>query len=209
MAVPQTLDIADRAARPPRHLLVLWAADWKRSQPEFPHCKRNIKQATARRGTGGSQSVVHRYNVGGRAGRHGYGFVSAELREPTLAANQRRLQHEIRPGMVLTADYLRNIETHTLLAIDTNHVGDARFFNLTNARQQNAVAVTNGNSSVAGRDIQLGSINCAITGATISASHDSQLTPRTDSIRDIPVARISCASAAEGPLTPNGCVPRH
>ena len=38
------------------------------------------------------------------------------------------LQHEMRPGMVFTVDYLRNIETHTLLAIDTNHVGDARFF---------------------------------------------------------------------------------
>jgi len=39
------------------------------------------------------------------------------------------IQREIRPGMVLTADYLRNIETHTLIAIDTNHVGDARFPN--------------------------------------------------------------------------------
>ena len=43
------------------------------------------------------------------------------------------LQHELKPGMVFTADYLRNIENHTLLAVDTNHVGDARFFNLTNA----------------------------------------------------------------------------
>jgi hypothetical protein len=48
------------------------------------------------------------------------------------------IQHEIRPGMVFTADYLRNIETHTLLAIDTNHVGDARFFNAPNA----AIAMT-------------------------------------------------------------------
>jgi Carboxypeptidase regulatory-like domain len=37
------------------------------------------------------------------------------------------IQHEIRPGMVFTVDYLRNIETHTLLAVDTNHVGDYRF----------------------------------------------------------------------------------
>jgi hypothetical protein len=37
------------------------------------------------------------------------------------------MQHEIRPGMVFTVDYLRNIETHTLLAVDTNHVGDYRF----------------------------------------------------------------------------------
>lgn len=40
------------------------------------------------------------------------------------------IQREIRPGMVVTADYLRNIETHTLLAIDTNHVGDARYINM-------------------------------------------------------------------------------
>ncbi len=44
------------------------------------------------------------------------------------------LQHEIRRGMVFTLDYLRNIETHTLLAIDTNHVGDSRYFNLANAQ---------------------------------------------------------------------------
>lgn len=48
------------------------------------------------------------------------------------------IQHEIRRGMVLTADYLRNVSTHTLLAVDTNHVGDARFLNKTAA----ATAIT-------------------------------------------------------------------
>ncbi|MGB9284652.1 MAG: hypothetical protein WCB59_11610, partial [Candidatus Sulfotelmatobacter sp.] len=81
------------------------------------------------------------------------------------------IQHEIRPGMVLTADYLRNIETHTLLAIDTNHVGDARFFNLTNARA--AISATNSQFSnkgvPCGAGFDQGSINCAIAGgATIS-----------------------------------------
>ena len=50
------------------------------------------------------------------------------------------VQHEIRRGMVLTADYLRNISTHTLLAVDTNHVGDARFLNTTAANA--AIAAT-------------------------------------------------------------------
>ncbi len=40
------------------------------------------------------------------------------------------IQREIRPGMVFTADYLRSIETHTLLAVDNNHVGDYRFPNI-------------------------------------------------------------------------------
>jgi len=79
------------------------------------------------------------------------------------------IQHEIKPGMVLTIDYLRNIETHTLIAIDTNHVGDAKFFNLANA--QAAVLSTLGACGV-------GSVQAAITacpglhptggGATIS-----------------------------------------
>jgi hypothetical protein len=43
------------------------------------------------------------------------------------------VQHELRPGLVVTADYLRNVATHTLLSIDTNHIGDARFFNEGNA----------------------------------------------------------------------------
>ena len=40
------------------------------------------------------------------------------------------VQHEFRHGMVFTADYLRNVSTHNLMSIDTNHIGDSRFFNL-------------------------------------------------------------------------------
>lgn len=49
-------------------------------------------------------------------------------------------QHEFKPGVVLTMDYLRNITTHTLLGIDTNHVGDVNHFN--KAAAQTAVATT-------------------------------------------------------------------
>ncbi len=49
-------------------------------------------------------------------------------------------QHELRPGMVLTVDYLRNITTHTLLGIDSNHVGDTRYFN--KGAAQAAIATT-------------------------------------------------------------------
>lgn len=50
------------------------------------------------------------------------------------------IQRELRAGTVLTADYLRNVSTHTLLAVDTNHVGDARFLNMTAANK--AIAAT-------------------------------------------------------------------
>jgi hypothetical protein len=43
------------------------------------------------------------------------------------------IQREIRHGMVLTADFLRNVETHGLLGIDVNHVGDISQFNAAGA----------------------------------------------------------------------------
>jgi hypothetical protein len=50
------------------------------------------------------------------------------------------VQHELRPGTVLTIDYVRNITTHLLLGIDTNHVGDIRYFNKSAA--QGAISAT-------------------------------------------------------------------
>ena len=51
------------------------------------------------------------------------------------------IQHEIRHGMVFSADYLRNVETRTLAGIDVNRAGDASIFNLAGA--QAAIAATN------------------------------------------------------------------
>jgi hypothetical protein len=77
------------------------------------------------------------------------------------------MQHEIHKGTVITADYLRNIETHTLLAIDTNHVGDSRYFSLGNA--QAAIAATTSQFGCAG-GYSSGAINCAIAaGANIAS----------------------------------------
>ena len=77
------------------------------------------------------------------------------------------LQHELHKGVVFTADYLRNIETHSLLAVDTNHVGDAAYFNLPNA--QAAVAATTAQYGCGG-GYSAGAINCAIgAGANISS----------------------------------------
>ena len=53
------------------------------------------------------------------------------------------VQHEIRRGMVLTVDYLRNVATHNLLTVDTNHIGAASFRGtslLNVAAAQNAIS---------------------------------------------------------------------
>src|SRR5262249_33044936 len=50
-------------------------------------------------------------------------------------------ERQLGKGVVLNVDWVRNVSTHTLLAIDVNHVGDVRFFNKANA--QAAIATTN------------------------------------------------------------------
>jgi hypothetical protein len=67
------------------------------------------------------------------------------------------IQHEIRHGMVLSADYLRNIETRTLLGIDINKVGDVSTFSLPGASA--AINATNTNF---GCGPGLAGVDCAI-----------------------------------------------
>jgi len=51
-------------------------------------------------------------------------------------------QRELRHGMVLSADYIRNIGEHYLIAIDQNHSGSARSFNMANALAARDLAQT-------------------------------------------------------------------
>jgi hypothetical protein len=50
------------------------------------------------------------------------------------------VQREIRSGMVFSADFVRNVETHYFLGVDENDTGDIRFFNKSAA--QKAIAGT-------------------------------------------------------------------
>src|SRR5271157_1691032 len=75
------------------------------------------------------------------------------------------VEHEIRPGLIFSADFLRNVTTHSLLGIDINHAGAARYFNLTSAQ----TAITNTNSSFGCVGYSSAAIDCAIAaGATIN-----------------------------------------
>ncbi len=67
-------------------------------------------------------------------------------------------QHEFHPGTVLTVDYIRNIGEHYLIAVDPNHSGAARSFNLTNAEAARDAAQT-ANGCLAG----IGQGACMIT----------------------------------------------
>jgi hypothetical protein len=97
----------------------------------------------------------------------GTNLFAPDFRTPRSVQMNFGIQREVRPGIVFTADYVRNISTHTLLAVDTNHVGDARFFNLANA--QAAISTTDAKLACGGGFDQT-TIQCAINkGATISS----------------------------------------
>jgi hypothetical protein len=88
------------------------------------------------------------------------------------------VQREIRPGTVVSADFVRNIQTHYLLNIDENHTGDVRYFDKSAALQ--AIAATN-QSFNCGTGTDSNSIHCAINaGAQITHYANNGLTSSAD-----------------------------
>jgi hypothetical protein len=69
------------------------------------------------------------------------------------------VEREIRPGMVLSADFVRNVQTHYFLGIDENHTADVSYFNKAAALQ--AISATNQLFNC-GTGTDSNSIQCAI-----------------------------------------------
>jgi hypothetical protein len=63
-----------------------------------------------------------------------------DFRTPRSVQMNIGVEREIRPGMVFSADFVRNVQTHYFLGIDENHTGDVRYFNKSAAQQ--AIAAT-------------------------------------------------------------------
>ena len=62
------------------------------------------------------------------------GLLAPNYRTPRSLQMNAGIEHEILPGMVLSVDFLRSIETHGLLGVDANDVGDPRYFSLSSAQ---------------------------------------------------------------------------
>jgi hypothetical protein len=77
---------------------------------------------------------------------HGLGFgLGANMYDPSYRTPRSvemniGVEREIRPGMVFSADFVRNVQTHYFLGVDENHTGDIRYFN--KAAAQRAIAAT-------------------------------------------------------------------
>jgi Carboxypeptidase regulatory-like domain len=108
------------------------------------------------------------------------------------------IQRELRPGLVFSADYIRNVQTHFLLGVDQNHAGDIRYFNLAGANA--AINATNASFGCAPGPAGVG---CAIAaGATMSNYASKGLGSSTD------MGGSSCPAAlgydcAFGGINPN------
>jgi Carboxypeptidase regulatory-like domain/TonB dependent receptor len=68
------------------------------------------------------------------------GFFAPNYQTPRSVQMNIGVQRQVWKGGVVSADFLRNVGTHQSLAVDVNHVGDSRFFNL--AAAQAAIART-------------------------------------------------------------------
>lgn len=110
------------------------------------------------------------------------------------------IQRELRPGMIISADYVRNVQTHYLLGVDQNHAGDARYFDANAA----GAAIDATNASF-GCPAGAGGVGCAIAaGATISAYAANGLGSSADMGGSSCYAALgrACAFGGINPLAP-------
>ena len=91
---------------------------------------------------------------------NGISLFAPDYKTPRSVQINAGVQRQLWKGAVATADYVRNVQTRSLLGVDVNHVGDARFFDPTAAAA--AIAATNTSFGCA-------NVDCAIAaGATIA-----------------------------------------
>lgn len=75
-------------------------------------------------------------------GLTGTAMLAPNYQTPRSVQMNIGMEHQLGKGVVWSADYVRNVATHTLLAVDVNHVGDTRFFNLGNAKTAISTTLT-------------------------------------------------------------------
>jgi len=94
------------------------------------------------------------------------GLFAPNYKTPRSTQINVGIQRELAPGVVVSADYLRNVTTGLLLGVDLNHTGSVKYFSL--ARAQTAISNTTAGLGCAG-GFSAAAINCAIAnGATIA-----------------------------------------
>lgn len=98
-------------------------------------------------------------NAGSYAGPYvnGLSLLAPNYQTPRTLQMDVGLQHELWPGLILTADYVRNVTTRNLLGLDVNQGGAENTFNVTNATNDRDAAQT-----AAGCPIGPGQVGCMV-----------------------------------------------
>jgi hypothetical protein len=113
---------------------------------------------------------------GGNGFGTGASMFDPKYRSPRSVQMNFGFQREIRPGTVVSADFVRNVQTHFLLGVDENHTGDIHYFSKTGALD--AINATN---TQFGCPAGVAGIQCAINlGANMAAYAGNGLTASSD-----------------------------
>jgi len=127
----------------------------------------------------------------------GFSMFAPNYKSPRSVQMNIGIQREIRRGMVFSADYVRNVQTHYLLGVDHNDNGDVRHFNMTGA--VDAINATNSSFSCPAGPA---GIDCAIAaGATMSNYAGNGLGSSAD------MGGVSCFAALGYPCAFGGINP--
>jgi hypothetical protein len=108
-------------------------------------------------------------NVLGAGASEGANMFAPNYVSPRSVQMNIGIQREIRHGMVLTADFLRNVETHALLGQDINRVGTANNFNVAGA-----TAAVNAVNGPLGCPAGGAGVDCAIAAGATAGSYLGQ-----------------------------------
>ncbi|MDD5543081.1 MAG: carboxypeptidase regulatory-like domain-containing protein [Acidobacteriia bacterium] len=126
---------------------------------------------------------------------NGVTFFSPDYRSPYSVQMNVGVEHQLGKGIVISADYLRNVGLHYLVAYDVNHTGDARFLN-----KGAAVAAITATNAAFGCPPGQAGITCAINnGATIADYAGNGLTSTAEFSGGFPAP----GSIAFGGINPN------
>jgi hypothetical protein len=163
-----------------------------------------FQAATAKVGAQSNPAFIGNTLAAG-GGVDGINMFAPSYQTPRSVQMNIGIERQLAKGVVWTADYIRNVGTHTLLAIDVNHVGDVRFFSKANA--QAAIATTLTNCGVA-------TINQAITLCPSNPTPNppgqppAPYTPRPATIADFATNGLdSGTNACGGFACPNAAFP--
>ncbi len=128
----------------------------------------------------------------------GVNLYNPDYKSPRSVVMNIGIQREIRPGMVLSVDYIRNVQTHFLLGVDQNHSGDIRYFNAGAA--QSAIATTiancgNGTANGVAGTYTANCVNDPSNGTNDSGTYGTAANPaRTATIADFAGAGLGSTS---------------